>query len=717
MAGRGKKLFYDRLPQVENDPNKGLQIRQEQSSENALIRKRDSITNRERPITAISNPPDPRLEYISPAYGGSVVAGDKEASVDVESSGPPDAGVDSTIPNTTKGFTDDAGNHISVQPDGSLLLSHTTGAYVAIKPDGAIYVTAMGDKGINLVSGKGGIGIHSQGQIVFDSEDSIIMSAKGAIGLHTAGAFPITLDSGGSILQRAGQSMKTEIGATDTKFVGGSQSTMVVGNGDYQVQGNFKIGSATELNMDAAKTHLGARDLMSINSEGPAAFTTKASMLLTSQGNFQAVSKGSMGILSESQLVATGNKGVTLESPQQMTMRGDIVNVESKSGMMLDSSEYLFARAKTLAASAATTLAIKAGTSLKLSSMGTLDIDADGAINIAGATIDLNSRAKDPTEPDDPMTSTPRSAPPPATIDQLLPDDKLSSDNFTSKEAFQAMNKDYEAKKNGFPYTDFTMSGDDYAALKNNGGQLPSGADTNADEKATSGGSAVIDGPDYGTRYPSGSSYGGGGGGGGGGGDYDPGDYVNTSVAREPDMAPPTSSNPVDTVGMYALRGIPGRESIPGDGQVGVDAATIRQNLLHLQENIRLPLLKEHPDMRTARGFILKYDDNTSNPHYKGLALDFVTANKRDLSRLVEVADWASKKLPCKLVRIEKANTYSYLHIEAAEVGQTGQSCQLETCSDAEGKNCTPGLKVGTYQYKDAEVSKRIQKGYRKGFD
>ena len=695
-SGTGKKDFYDRIVGTEIVGNDSISTQLPKAIDNELLEKRDRNANRERAVNSKGHPPNPHAQRAFAIAGGGVPAGSPETGVDVESAGPASSGEEFSIPGNPRGFSDEMGNFVSVQGDGSLLLSHTSGAYVSIRPDGAVYVTAMGDKGINLVSGKGGIGIHSQGPLILDSQDSIIMSAKGTVGINTQGGFPIQMNSGGDISMTAAQSMIRNIGASDINSVGGSQSTAVFGDSNHQTQGKTWIGSTTQLMMDSKITSVGASSRLVLNSEGVGNFYTKGNMQLQSKGMLAAMATSDMTLTSTKTLNLVGNEAASLDSPKNVAIRGKNVNLDAMEEINFDTKDYLTLRAKNLSLNASEVLELAAGSSLKLSSQGSLDIDASSAMNLAATSIDLNSRAKQITPPDPAKVTSPRTAPDSAAVEDHYEDQKYQSDNFYSNEQFETMFEDYKAKKEGFPYTSFTMSEDEFNALKNNGGKLPPAAEEISNQKPT-GGSTVSEGQSYGDRG-SGASY-------------------NESIAREPDIPPPTSSNPADPIGLKALRGIPGAEAVPGDGQSGTSREEIYQNLLHLQENIRLPLLAEHPDIRTARGFILKYDNNNDNPHYKGLALDFIVANKRDQPRLVEVAHWASGNLPCKLVRIEKTKTYSYLHIEAAEVGQPGRDCNTETCSDIEGQNCQAGLPIRSYEYKDAEVSGRVKKGFYKGFD
>jgi hypothetical protein len=695
-SGTGKKEFYDRIIGTKIVGTDGIETEAPRSINNELLEKKDRNANREKAINSRGHPPNPHAQRAFALAGGGVPAGAPETGVDVDSAGTSSSGEEFNIPGNPRGFSDELGNFVSIQGDGSLLLNHTSGAYVSIRPDGAVYVAAMGDKGINLVSGKGGIGIHSQGPLILDSQESIIMSAKGTIGINTVGGFPIQMNSGGDISMVAAQSMSRNIGASDLTSVGGSQSTSVFGDSNHQTQGKTWIGSTTQLMADSPITSIGASSRLVLNSEGVGNFYTKGNMQLQSKGMLAAMATSDMTLTSTKTLNLVGNEAASLDSPKNVAVRGKNVNLDAMEELQFDSADYLTLRAINMSLNAAQVLELVAGSSLKISSTGSLDIDATGAINLAGATIDLNSRAVATTPVDPAKVTSPRTAPDSAAVEDHYEDQQYESDNFYSNEQFESMFEDYKAKQQGFPYTSFALSEDEFNALKNNGGQLPPAAEEIANQKPT-GGSAVSEGQSYGDR--------------GSGAEY------NESVAREPDIPPPTSSNPADPVGLSALRGIPGAEAVPGDGQSGASREEIYQNLLHLQENIRLPLLAEHPDVRTARGFILKYDNNDSNPHYKGLALDFIVANKRDLPRLVEVAHWASGNLPCKLVRIEKTKTYSYLHIEAAEAGQSGKSCKTETCSDIEGKNCQAGLPIKTYEYKDAEVSGRVKKGFYKGFD
>lgn len=653
--------------------------------QNDVMRKKDSITTKERAVTSSTNAPQPQT-YTTLAYpAAGVPAGDSESSVQITSSGSPEAGVETPIEGTARGITDDMGNYISIQSDGSLLLSHISGASVSIKPDGAIYVAAMGNKGINLVSGKGGIGIHSQGQIVFDAQGPIVMSSKASVGIHSAGGNPITLDAGGDLNTKAGGSSTRLVTGTDYSFVGGSKAEMVFGNADYQVQGVSKIGSTTQLQMDSPKTNVGASEQLVLNSEGVGGFYTKNDMALQAKGYLQASSKGGAAIMSEADVTIAGDEGVLMSSVKNAAIRGKNVNLDALEVMSLDSKQDIDLQAPDITLHATGNLELAGQDSTKLSSKSTLDIDSNGAMNLAGSTIDLNSRAKNPTTPRPNRTTSPSGGIKTSSVEDHFKEDKFEADNFLTKEQFEGMNQNYQASKDGFPYSDYTMSGDDYNALKNNGGQLPSGAEQNASQKQSSG-SQISDGESYGT-INSGAS-------------------ENYSVAREVDMPPPTSSNPQDPVGSYSLEGIPGVENIPGDGQSGVDRATIVKNLMHLNENIVLPLIANHPDVRAARGFLLKYD-NSDNPHYKGLAIDFIVGNRNNYPRLVQVAFWASRKLPCKVIRIEKTLTHSYIHIEAAEAGQTGQNCTVETCNDIEGKSKTAGLVLKTNEYKDAQLSTR----------
>lgn len=675
------KLYQDRITE------EGLVPVDNDSTENYRDQHKGSYSTKHDKVTASTQAAFNRvgIRRAAPVVAQSVPEGAPEAGTDTPAIAS-DAGVDSGIPSDPRGFSDDKGNFVSVQGDGSLLLSHTSGAHISIQADGAIFISASGNKGINLVSGKGGLNLRSKGTLTLGGENVIIASNKG-MSFSTAAGSAMLFTAAGSMVMGVGESFEKKVGGSDTSFVGGSQGNYVFGDMFNQAQGRMQIGSASDIIMDSPRTNVGASDRLTLNSQGGLGMFSKSAMYVSSQATLGMQSKGSMILTSKQNLIAVGQEAINIESPKQTTMRGDIVNVESKSGMMLDSSEYLFARAKTLAASAATTLTVKAGTSLKLSSMGTLDIDAEGAINIAGATIDLNSRAKDPTEPDDAMVTTPKSASNPATVDVAEEGWDYEKDQWINKDQFEKMNNNYNPQKAGFPYNVDPMSEDQFDSFKNGGGQPPQEAQQVFDSKPTSG-PAISDGAGYG-EYPSNSS-------------------GSETVARESDVPPPDGTD--DSSATPSLEGIPGYQQIPGDGQCDVGAEDIVNNLLHLKENILDPLIAENPDARAVKGFVLKYDNDCNNPHYKGLALDIAAGNKRDGARVAELANWAYDNLPCKLIKIERTKTYAYVHIEAAEAGQDGTKAIKQTCFDVEGKNCKEGFHILSFE-KEVKPSKRLNRG------
>jgi hypothetical protein len=692
------KEIYDRiLPEVELDADDipdPLTFPPDTGQDNHVGRKKKSYTAGEGTTTSSTNAPNPKIESWPAHGGGQAPVGSNETAVYHGPAASPAAAVEDGIGGNSRVITDDAGNSININNDGSITLQHKTGASFSIAPDGAIHLTAAGDKGINLDSGSGGFNFSSKGKMVFDSSAGITFSAGGPVGIHAKGAFPISLETGGDMIISAGGSVNQNISGTHYSWIGGSKSEMVYGNGDYQVKGLMKLGSTSEINMDSPKTHIGASEKLTLNSEGTLVTTSVKSTSITSQGKILAMAKADFFAASMANFIAIGNQSASLESQLTTNVRGDNINLEATAGIAIDSDGYLFARAQTLAASAASTLAIKAGTNLKLSSMGSLDIDADGAINIAGATIDLNSRAKDPTEPDDPMVSTAANISKVKKIDDIYPTEKLSADNWTSKEAFDGMNKNLKPMQEGFPYSDNALSGDDYGAMQNDGNQLPSGAQQNADQKPA-GGSQVTDGESYGPIDLSTSE--------------------NYTPAYEPDPATaPSSSNPADSVGFASLEGVPGVEDIPGDGQCSTGRDIIYKNMMHLNENIAIPLIKKFSDVTIERAFIKKYNDNCSNPHFKGLAFDFGISQKNNYPKLMAVAMWAARRLPCSVVRIEKTLTHSYIHIEAAEAGKTGQNCTVETCNDKEGTSKTSGLVLKTNEIKEVKLSARAQDNRKK---
>lgn len=686
-----RKFYYDRV----TEDGTIVVDRDNDSTENYRDLHRGYYSTKQDKVTASTQAAFNRvaIRRAAPVVAKPVPEGGPETGTDTPAV-PSDAGVDTGIPGDPRGFSDDKGNFVSVQGDGSILVSHTTGAHFSIEADGSIFISAAGKKGINLVT-KGGLQLRTEGTLSLGGENIILASKKG-MSFQTAAGSAMIFNAGGDLVQTVGQSLQKKVGGNENSFVGGAQGNYVFGDSFHQTQGRMQIGSASDIIMDSPRTNIGAKDRLTLNSEGGLGVYAVGSAYMGFQDTLLMQSKGAMFVTSKTNMKVMGQDSVNVESPNQATVRSNVINLESKQNMFLDSAEYLFARARNMASSASQTMEIKAGSSLKISSLNSLDIDAGGAINIAGATIDLNSRAKDPSNPDNPAVTGSKYPTNPKTVKEVEDGWEYEKDQWIKPEAFEQMNTNYNPQKAGFPYNVDVMSEDQFDSFKNGGGQPPQEAQQVMDQQPTSG-PAISDGPDYG-EYSSG----------GGGGSSGGGDFGSESVAREPDIPPPDGNN--DASATSGLEGIPGYQQIPSDGQCNTKPEDIIANLRHLKENILDPLIMDNPDAQAVKGFVLKYDNDCSNPHYKGLALDIAVANKRDGARVAELANWAYHNLPCKLIRIERTKTYSYVHIEAAEVGQDGKNAKKETATDIEGKNIKEGFYVLTFE-KEVKPSKRLNRG------
>lgn len=566
--------------------------------------------------------------------------------------------------NDQQGFVASSGSKVTVSGgphNESIEIVHASGAQVRIAPDGSISIVA--GPSVGLASTSGDTNVAGAGKVTVTGAE-VFVESSGQLSLKSTSS-SVHIEAKGDIVLDAAGSMQLR---TDKRLVmtsGHDTSITAVDSFAVTTGSSASIQAAAMFNVDARASKIKTENANELHAGKSFVIKGKADSTISATEKLTVVSGNDLKLDGKSTYVKSKDT-TTLEGTNTTAIKSAIVNIQSKTGdINIDAVGTIQTRSDNFNMFASSYSSVTGTT--EMSATGNFNVQANGNMDLRADKIDLNLAGPDAQPVPLPQATGAEAASTPDNPEVAeLPDPKAVAGAIQTSEVAAPGFAD-----NAYRYNKGSIG------VKKNDGTVDPEAEKIASE------TPAAESQEVSTPEQSGLSY-----------DGAPDPESIPAPLEFPNEDPP----PVGDLGDPEY---PGYEKIPSRGQYSFSQQEIQDNIQSFKKNILQRIRKQFPDVGAyvSKGFEIKAPGVEPNGHHTGLGGDIMFGNKLDHMRMAEVANWMKNNLVYDLIKLERdGNQIMHIHVELPLPQQGSGPSKgkriVQTCKDAEGKNCVNRIDV-----------------------